>query len=151
MLLAAFGVPLVAQLDELLRPPPCVMICVIALAYAGALWEYSALVMLVDVTTIRITPRVVSVHLDPLPVPDEVHLTADQLDQLYTRAVTHRFRSGVMIDYRLMAILAGGQVIDVLVDLDYDGAKFLEQQIEGWLGITNRLVPGEAWGKANNG
>ena len=105
--------------------------------------------MLVDRTTISITPRDFSVHLSPLPVPDEVHLSADQLDQLYTEAVTHRFRSGVMIDYRLMAILAGGQVIDVLVDLDYNGAKFLEQQIEGWLGITHRLVPGEAYSKSD--
>jgi hypothetical protein len=149
MLLAAFGVPLVTQLDELLRRSPWVLVCAIALAFAGALMEYTALAMLVDRVTIRITPRDFHIHLSPLPVPDEVQLSAGQLDQLYTEQVVHRFRSGVMIDYKIMAILADGQVLEVMVDLDYDGAKFLERQIEGWLGITNRLVPGEACGRSS--
>lgn len=144
MLSTAFGVPLFTMHDELVYKSPWVSVFAISLAFAGLLMAYSALVMLVDRTTIQITPAMFSVHLSPLPVPDEIRLYGDQIDQIYVEEVVHRFRSGVMIDYRLMAILVNGQVVDILVDLDHDGAKFLEQQIEGWYGIVNRLVPGEA-------
>jgi hypothetical protein len=144
LFLVAFGTPLVCMTGELMQRSPWVVLCVSTLAFAGLLMVYTNIAMLVDRTIIRITPELLSVHLTPLPVPDEIHLPSKRIEQLYIEQSVHRFRTGTMVDYRLMAILVGGQVIEVLVGLDRHGAKFLEQQIEGWYGIVNRLVPGEA-------
>jgi hypothetical protein len=144
MFLVAFGTPLVFMRDELMQSSPWVILCVSALAFAGLLMVYTDLAMLVDRTVIYISPELLSVHLYPLPVPEEVHLPSRKIDQLYVEQSVHRFRTGVMVDYRLMAILAGGEVVELLLGLDRSGAKFLEKQIEGWYGIANRLVPGEA-------
>ena len=53
-------------------------------------------------------------------------------------------RNGASYSYALSAILAGGKRVKLVSGLDQpEDALFLEQKIEGYLGITDRPVAGE--------
>jgi hypothetical protein len=106
---------------------------------------YSVLAGFLNSTVIRVADGVLSVRHGPVRWPGNLELPTDGIEQIYCRKRTSR--SGTVTtdsgNYEVHAV-AGGQKKKLLGGLrEADHALFLEQQLERFLRIEDRPVPGE--------
>jgi hypothetical protein len=109
----------------------------------GVTWF--TLACLINRTVIRAGYDRLTVRHGPVPWPGRRTLRAHDLSQLYCEQRERRDRDGdVRRRYHLNAITLEGDRIKLLAVDDLDQARFIEQQIERFLGIEDRPVEGEA-------
>ena len=99
----------------------------------------------VNRTIILVRNGTLSVRHTPLPWPGNTELEASSLKQLYAKEQVLQGKNGEHHRYTLFAIDESGTRRRVLKKLtSVEQAVFLEQQIERFLQIQDRVVPGEA-------
>ncbi len=111
----------------------------------GIAMTYFALALLLNTTTIQVTPDSLVIRHGPLPWPGARSLDPAALTQLYCRQKTRHGENGrVHHTYSLVADTLDGKTVKLLTGLDQpEQAIFLEHRLEHWLGIEDNPVPGE--------
>ncbi len=105
---------------------------------------YSVIAGFLNRTTLAVDRNVFTVHHDPVPWFGEVKVKPADLDQLYCKEKISHGKNGTSTSYQLCAVLKDGRKLDLVSGLDSpDVALFIEQQVEDWLRIEDRSVPGE--------
>lgn len=105
---------------------------------------YYLIAGLLNSTTITVLNGLLKIVHGPVRVPGNREIKADALQQLYTKQVVHHSKNGVSIGYELRAKTADGRDEKLLGSLDkQEQSLFIEQQIEEFLGITDRPIRGE--------
>ncbi len=80
----------------------------------------------------------------PMPWPGSLVLPRQEIDQFFCEEKLSNNRNGASYSYNLSVVMAGGKKLKLVSGLDTpEDALFLEQKIEGFLGITDRPVAGE--------
>lgn len=104
---------------------------------------YTTLTGFFNTTTVRLSGSTFTVQHDPLPWPGEVKVPTSQLRQFFCR-VKRPKDDDAANSYQLVAVLQGGDEIDLVSNLDSPKiAWFLEQQLEAYLEIADEPVAGE--------
>jgi hypothetical protein len=105
---------------------------------------YFTLCMFVNRTVVEIDGDRLRVQHRPLPWPGARDLPVADLAQLFCREKVTHGKNGTSVTYELHASLRSGGVIKLLSGLDVpEQALFVEQQLEGRLGIRDEPVEGE--------
>jgi hypothetical protein len=117
--------------------------------HAGVgLWlAYSTAVLLFNKTSLRIDSSQLSVRDGPLPYGKPRCLNTAELTQCYVKAPRpiRRKNQTVNTGYDLVARLNDGSTQVLIENLpELDQARYLEQEIEKTLGLSDRHVSGEA-------
>ncbi|HBL15234.1 MAG: hypothetical protein A2X36_03165 [Elusimicrobia bacterium GWA2_69_24] len=104
---------------------------------------YTAVAGLLNRTFIRVNASELSVTHGPLPWPGKKVVRGD-LDQLFCEEQVHHGKNGTTVTYTVSAVVRGGKRIPLAAGLDApDQARFVEQEVERFLGIGDRPVTGE--------
>ncbi|MCM2266207.1 MAG: hypothetical protein NDI60_00375 [Elusimicrobiales bacterium] len=106
---------------------------------------YFTLAGFLNRTRIKMSTGEVSIKHYPLPWAGNRTLRRQEIDQLFCEEKLSRNRnSSATYSYNLSAVLADGRRIKLISGLDQpEDALFLEQKIEGYIGIADRPVAGE--------
>jgi hypothetical protein len=105
---------------------------------------YFTLAGFLNRTTITVDGEALSIHHGPLPWWGNCRLPVDQLEQVYCQQQTNRGRNGVSYSYTVNAVMKEGSKRTLVSGLtEQDHALYIEQQLERYLGIQDRPVPGE--------
>ncbi len=105
---------------------------------------YFSLSRVVNSTVVRITPQHLMVKQGPLPLRRNTHLNAQDIKQLYVKQHVQRNRKGNTTTYQVHLTDRNGQHKELVSGLERpEQALFLEQEIERYLGIKDRSMPGE--------
>ncbi|HEX9921857.1 MAG TPA: hypothetical protein VGD99_04280 [Anaerolineae bacterium] len=100
---------------------------------------YYALTGILNTMTITVTASRIMVEHGPIPYPGNIQLKAKHLSQLYTKEINTRTRT-----YEVRMKTVNGQDLSLVRNLDYaEQARYLENQIEEFLGIEDEPVAGE--------
>lgn len=105
---------------------------------------FVAVMHLVNSTTIRATPNILSVTHGPLPWFGNRSIDPAHIDQFSSQERIHRDKDGTSTTYELVAHMIGGETIKLATGLEKPNhALYLEQQLEAALAIDDRPIPGE--------
>lgn len=116
-------------------------------AAVGVALTYYTVCGFVNRTTVYVGDGRIAVAHEPLPWPGARDIALDELEQLFCEERIHRTKNGTSYTYELHAILRDGNRIKLLSGLNApEEAFFLEQEMERFLGIEDRAVPGELEG-----
>jgi hypothetical protein len=95
-------------------------------------------------TTITVGQGRLSIVHAPFPWPGNRILQSPELGQLYSEERVSQGRNGPSVSYQLSAITRDNRKIKLIAGLESpDSVRFIERQIEEWLGIRDRKVEGE--------
>jgi hypothetical protein len=123
------------HLGRRLRDPIC--------SFLGA-HHLRALCGLVNRTRIVVTSGILTIRHGPLPGLGSRTIPTAELHQLYCEEIEYTDSDGhTSRTYRLNAVLKSGSKVDLLDLPEADQAHYLEQLIEGRLGIVDAAVDGE--------
>lgn len=109
---------------------------------------YFVLAGFLNSTVIRVADGMLSVQHGPLPWRGNLDVPTDGIDQIYCQNKLHKSRDDdghttTSMQYEVHAVI-GGQKTKLLSGLhEADHALFVEQQLERFLNLEDRLVPGE--------
>jgi hypothetical protein len=110
----------------------------------GVFLTYTTLAGFLNSTKITVNTAEIGVSHYPLPWPGNRVVQRTEIEQLFCEEKLNRSRNGASYAYNLSAVLAGGRRLKLVAGLDTpENALFLEQKIEGFLGIADRPVAGE--------
>ncbi len=110
----------------------------------GLLSAYVTLANLLNTTTITVKQGCLTVVHAPLPWWHPPPLRTADITQLFVRRVIQESRYGSHKFYEVWAQLRQGREVKLMYGLEApEQALFIEQQLEMFLGITDRPVPGE--------
>jgi hypothetical protein len=113
-------------------------------AAVGIGLTYFVVCSYVNRTVIRVTGNTLSVTHGPLPWPGGKELDAKDIKQLYCDSKVHRGKNGTSTTYQLHAIDRQENQIKLLKGITEPGqVRYIEQEIERFLGIEDSAVPGE--------
>jgi hypothetical protein len=105
---------------------------------------YSTIAGFVNRTVVELTREELSIWFEPLPWLGEKKIKTADVKQLFCKQRFTRTKNGTRVTYQLYAVDRDDQQIKLLDGLDSpDMAKFLEQQIESWMHISDQPVVGE--------
>ena len=103
-----------------------------------------AVTHLINSTTIRATPSLLTVKHGPLPFFGSRSLDPARIDQLSSQKHVSRDESSSQTTYELVAHMIGGETIKLATGLPKPNhAAYLEQQLEAAMAIDDRPVTGE--------
>jgi hypothetical protein len=110
----------------------------------GVFLTYTTLAGFLNRTRINVNPAEIRVKHYPLPWPGNRVVQRIEIEQLFCEEKLSRGRNGVSYSYNLDAVLTGGRREKLVSGMEKpEDALFLEQKIEGYLGIADRPVAGE--------
>jgi hypothetical protein len=105
---------------------------------------YFTLAGFLNTTTIQVAMDELTIQHGPLPWFGNHRLSVHDLDQLYSQQEMNRNRNGVSYSYKVNAVTKGNRKITLVSGLtEADQALFIEQQLENYMRIKDRPVPGE--------
>ncbi len=105
---------------------------------------YYLIAGLVNSTTITVLNGLVKIVHGPIRVPGNREIKADALRQLYTKRIVHHSKNGTSTSYELRAMTADERDEKLLGGLEkQEQGLYIEQEIEKFLGITDRPIRGE--------
>jgi|GEM_PF-6950956 len=113
--------------------------------FIGLLILAKAITMLINTSTVFVNRKALTIKHRPIPVPLDKKISTKEIIQLFTRAYATRSRwDSEKITYQLHAVLKSGEKKILISNLtDPKQAMFIEQEVEIFLGIENRRIPGE--------
>jgi DNA-directed RNA polymerase subunit RPC12/RpoP len=133
-----YGIALVADAPWIMFVFPIVHLAI------GACITYCALAGFINRTILEVTPETLSIRFEPLPWIGKKKLRTSDLKQLYCKQKIVHHKGGYSIRYTLYAVTAANTEMKLLGGLENPNtAIFMEQQLERWLKIKDRLVAGE--------
>ncbi|MEW6283009.1 MAG: hypothetical protein AB1758_30630 [Candidatus Eremiobacterota bacterium] len=107
----------------------------------GVFLTYTTLAGYLNSTVVTVTRQSISIQHGPLPWPGNQTISLSDVDQLYCEEIRGSKGSRT---YNLNALMRDQRQLKLLTGLDQaDVGRYLEQQIERWLGIQDRPVLGE--------
>jgi hypothetical protein len=110
----------------------------------GLAVAYFTLAGFLNSTTITVMNSMLQIVHGPIRVPGNRQIPADALQQLYTKRHISHGKNGTSISYELRALTADGKDEKLLGGLDrQEQALFIEQEVEEFLGIEDRVIRGE--------
>ena len=114
----------------------------------GAVVGYLALAMMLNSSEIRVAARRLTVKHGPLPFPGGVDVHSDDIEQLWVeQKISHSNSSrgsSTSVTYPVCMRMKNGTRKHLLRNVqDSELALFVEQEIEAFLGIEDREMPGE--------
>ena len=110
----------------------------------GVAISYTAIAGFFNSTWVEVDHRELSVWHGPVPWPGHARMRVGDIEQLYVTERRRKSDSHVLLTYDLQAVSRSGRQIPLLKGLEEVGqGLYLEQLIEGRLGIVDRPVPGE--------
>ncbi len=110
----------------------------------GVFLTYTTLAGFLNRTRVSVNPAELRIRHYPLPWPGNRVVQRQELEQLFCREKVSHGKHGANYTYNLEAVMAGGRREELVRGLDKpEDALFLEQKIEGYLGIADKRVPGE--------
>lgn len=113
-------------------------------ALVGVGLTYGVLCGFLNRTDIRVTFNRIQITHGPLPVPGSRDLTLTQNIQLYTRRQITHSRNGTSVFYQLWLRRDDGKAVKLLDRIpQQEHCLYLEQQIERYLGVSDRAVEEE--------
>ena len=113
-------------------------------ACVGLWLIYYVLAGFLNRTTISIDSSALIIRHKPIPYPGNREIPSEQINQLFSKEKISQGKNSTSIAYELHAILRGQEKLKLLSGLDdADQALYLEQEIEKYLGIEDRVVRGE--------
>jgi hypothetical protein len=99
---------------------------------------------LLNTTTIRARRGLIEIASGPIPCGGNTTLTTDDLAQLYCKERVSHSKNGTSCAYEVLAVTKANVRKTLLKNLtEADQALFIEQELERFLGIEDRPVPGE--------
>jgi hypothetical protein len=111
---------------------------------AGLYIFYMGLAHLLNQSLLSLSNGILSVQHRPLWWPGQTSLETASIDQLYVVERVHNGKNSRSYSYELMARRTDGIATSVVRNLEsVEEARFLEQQLESRLDISNRPVEGE--------
>ena len=125
-------------------PDPMALLLPLIHLAVGVGLTYFTIAGYVNSTTVHLDRGHLSVRHGPLPWPGQVDVGTKDLRQLFCEERVTRGKNGPNYSYRLHAVLADGTRRKLLSGLDTpEVPRYLEQQLEARLQITDRPVRGE--------
>lgn len=115
--------------------PLLVGLLVLALLAAGVATLYAGLVLLVNQLEIRASKVRIEVVNGPLPWPGSTTVSLSELEQLYVHEVSE--------DHYRLTVIRRGRAVELLAMGDRGTLRFIERELERWLGIDDLPVEGE--------
>ncbi len=105
---------------------------------------YITLAGFLNTTEIRVRYGELTIRSGPVPFPGNKTMRTDDIEQLYTKERISHTKNGVSYRYEVLAVKRDGRQEPLLKGLtEAEQALFIEQQLEQFLGIRDRPVPGE--------
>ena len=105
---------------------------------------YYTLAGFLNTTTIRVQWDELEVRHGPVPWPGNKTLSARDLEQFYCQEKINRGKNGVQYAYQVLALRKDHVRETLLTGLsDVDQALYIEQELERFLRIEDRPMPGE--------
>ena len=105
---------------------------------------YYALTGFFNSTTIRATPNHLHVSHGPLPLWGKKQLSPQTIEQLYIKEKKRKNKNSTTYTYQVRVQVKDGKDKLLVKELDTPlQALYLEQELEHYLGIEDRPVPGE--------
>ena len=103
-----------------------------------------ALAMILNTSTVNVDHKALSIKHRPIPMPLDKKIDSQDIEQIFTkRHVTHS-SNGTQISFQVHMVTRNGKSKKLISGFnDAMQALFIEQEIESFLGIENRHVPGE--------
>ncbi len=99
---------------------------------------------LLNTTTIRARRGLVEITSGPIPCGGNATLSTDDLAQLYCKESVSHSKNGTSYSYQVLAVTKANVRKTLLKGLnEADQALFIEQELERFLGIEDRPMPGE--------
>jgi hypothetical protein len=110
----------------------------------GTVLTYAVIAGWLNRTVVEVGPGHLGVRHGPVPWPGNLDLPTGGLKQLFCERRANRGRYGITYTYDLVAVLADGSRRKLLTGLDQpDVPRYLEEQMEKYLRITDMAVTGE--------
>jgi hypothetical protein len=104
---------------------------------------YFTLSGFVNSSVVTVDREKLSVRHGPLPWPGNLDLPVEQIKQVFCEQRTHHGRNNTSFSYVVQVILQDDTKKSLLMSTELGHAKFFEQEIERYLNIPPRHVPGE--------
>jgi hypothetical protein len=111
----------------------------------GLFLAYKTLTGIFNKTYIRVNTESIQVEHKPIPYVGNKTLLSKDVKQLYSKKrVTRTSNGAATVSYEVRAILTNGKETKLVTELETpDQAKFIEMEIERYLGIRDMPVRGE--------
>lgn len=115
---------------------------------AGAGLTYYTLALYLNKSIITVNDAVVRVETKPMPFPGgNKTINAEDIEQVFVKQKITRGKNGSSVSYNVMVNLPGTGYKELVRNLEKsEFAMYIEQEIESYLGIENRPMPGEYGG-----
>jgi hypothetical protein len=105
---------------------------------------YVAIAFLLNSTTLRATPSMLTIRHAPVPWFGNRRLDPVHIDQLSSHERIHQDKNGPSKTYELIAHMLDGKKVKLIKGLDKPAqALYLEQELEAALAIEDRPMPNE--------
>ncbi|MFP4356402.1 MAG: hypothetical protein ACLFUJ_14890 [Phycisphaerae bacterium] len=101
---------------------------------------YFIFACLLNKTVLRVTPNHLEVKHTPLPWPGGKTLNSVDIEQLFCRRRIRHSDNSTSQTYEVLAVTVGGQEKILSGLTEAEQGVFVEQQIEKYLGITDRRI-----------
>ncbi len=112
--------------------------------FAGLFFAHRTAATIFNTTDLRVDRTRLSVKSGPVPVGGALELPSSSVDQLFCTRKEHSNKGRRWNTYNVVAKTRDGREQTVLAGLETDRqALFIEQQIEKYLGIQDKAMPGE--------
>ncbi len=113
-------------------------------AAAGIGLLYATLAGFLNKTYIRIAYNALKVTHAPIPWPGRRDIARQDIKQLYVKQITHSGKHGHTHSYTVEVITTHGKTIKLVSGFpNTEEARFIEQEVEKYIGITDERVSGE--------
>ncbi len=109
----------------------------------GVVLTYFTLCVFVNRTVINVNRYKLKTVHKPLPWFGEIELDAREIEQLYCKEIVSRSDSGTSVTYELWLIVNSEHKRIMRGAYNSNDVKYLEQEIENYLGIENEAVNNE--------
>ena len=110
----------------------------------GVFLTYTTAAGFLNRTRITLNTLELRIRHYPLPWPGNKVVQRQEIEQLFCEEIMHSNKNGTSYTYNLQAVKNGGGRLKLVSGMDKpEEALFLEQKMEGFLGITDRPVAGE--------
>jgi hypothetical protein len=110
----------------------------------GVLMTYATIGGFVNRTELRVAGGELTVRHGPLPWPGNRQLLTAKIKQLYCTESVYRSKNRTRRSYSVLAVIEDNDKIELVSSLqELEQGLFIEQQVEQYLKIRDKRVPGQ--------
>jgi hypothetical protein len=133
-----YGIAFTQKADSMMLIFPVIHVAI------GVFLTYYTLAGFYNRTFVSVGRGTLSIEHRPIPWFGNRTLQASEISQLYTEQIITSGKNGPRVSYQLNVVSQENRKIKLLTGMDSpEAARFIERQVEDWLGIRDRRVEGE--------